>query len=210
MSFKSENYKHAATTVLKNMEKRGFTGFYCETKDEIVQKVLELIPETSSVTWGGSETLVEAGVLDAVKSSNYEIIDRKSAKTPEEARQLYGKIVCADYFLTSTNAFTIDGELVNIDGNGNRVACLITGPSHVIVVAGMHKMCANVDDAIRRIHTLAAPPNAIRVGVKTPCATTGVCADCLSPGCICCQTVVTRKSKPGRIIVILTGEELGF
>ncbi len=210
MSFKSENYKHAAVSVMKNLEKRGFTGYYCETKEDIVKKVMELIPAKSSVTWGGSETLVEAGVLDAVKSADYEIIDRKSAKTPEESRQLYGRIVCADYFLTSTNAFTIDGELVNVDGNGNRVACLITGPSHVIVVAGMHKMCATVDDAIRRIHTLAAPPNAIRVGVQTPCAVTGVCSDCLSPGCICCQTVVTRKSKPGRIIVILTGEELGF
>lgn len=210
MSFKSENYKHAAVSVMKNLEKRGFTGYYCETKEDIVKKVMELIPAKSSVTWGGSETLVEAGVLDAVKSADYEIIDRKSAKTPEESRQLYGRIVCADYFLTSTNAFTIDGELVNVDGNGNRVACLITGPSHVIVVAGMHKMCANVEDAIRRIHTLAAPPNAIRVGVQTPCAVTGVCSDCLSPGCICCQTVVTRKSKPGRIIVILTGEELGF
>lgn len=210
MSFKSENYKHAAVSIIKNLEKRGFTGYYCETKEDIVKKVMELIPAKSSVTWGGSETLVEAGVLDAVKSADYEIIDRKSAKTPEESRQLYGRIVCADYFLTSTNAFTIDGELVNVDGNGNRVACLITGPSHVIVVAGMHKMCANVEEAIRRIHTLAAPPNAIRVGVQTPCAVTGVCNDCLSPGCICCQTVVTRKSKPGRIIVILTGEELGF
>ena len=210
MSFKSENYKHAAVSVIKNLEKRGFTGYYCETKEDIVKKVMELIPAKSSVTWGGSETLVEAGVLDAVKSADYEIIDRKSAKTPEESRQLYGRIVCADYFLTSTNAFTLDGELVNVDGNGNRVACLITGPSHVIVVAGMHKMCTNVEDAIHRIHTLAAPPNAIRVGVQTPCAITGVCSDCLSPGCICCQTVVTRKSKPGRIIVILTGEELGF
>lgn len=211
MSFKTENYKHAAASVIKKMEKRGMCGYYCETKEDIINKVQELIPEQSSVTWGGSETLAESGVLDAIVNGNYEAIDRKSAKTPEESRELYGRIVCADYFLTSTNAFTADGELVNIDGNGNRVACLIAGPAHVIVVAGMHKLCANTDDAIRRIHTLAAPPNAIRVGVQTPCSTTGMCADCLGPKCICSQTVITRRSaKPGRIIVILTAEELGF
>ncbi len=211
MSFKSENYKHAAASVIKNMEKRGFIGYYCETKEDIIKKVFELIPEKSSVTWGGSETLVESGVLDAVKSADYEIIDRSTAKSPEEFRKLYARIVCADYFLTSTNAFTIQGELVNIDGDGGaRVACITTGPAHVIVVASMNKMCTTVDDAARRIHTLAAPPNAIRVGAKTPCAITGVCSDCLSPGCICSNTVITRKNKPGRITVILTAEEMGF
>ncbi|NCB92525.1 MAG: lactate utilization protein [Clostridia bacterium] len=211
MSFKSESFSQAAQTVSKRMEARGFSCFYCEDKAAIAAKINELMPSGSSVTWGGSESLVEAGIIDMVHSRDYEVIDRKSASTPEEARALYGRIVCADYFLTSTNAFTLDGELVNVDGNGNRVACLISGPSHVIVVASMNKLCVNVGDAIRRIHTHAAPPNAIRVGANTPCSKTGICADCLSPDCICCQTVVTRKSRqPGRIIVILTGEPLGF
>lgn len=211
MSFKSESYKNTAASVIRQLEKRGMHGLYCETGEEVVSTILNLIPSGSSVTWGGSETLVEAGVMDALSDGDYRLIDRKSASTPEESRELYGRIVCADYFLTGTNAITLNGELINVDGNGNRVACLITGPRHVIVVAGMNKLCANTDDGIRRIHMMAAPANAIRVGADTPCSKTGVCADCLSPDCICCQTVITRKSRiPGRITVILTGEELGF
>lgn len=211
MSYKSESYKNTATSIITHLKKRGMTGYFCETRKDVVAKVNELIPDGSTVTWGGSETLVEAGVMDSLQAGNYTLIDRKSARTPEEARALYGRIVCADYFLTGTNAITLDGQLINIDGNGNRVACLISGPSHVIVVTGMNKICASVEDGIRRIHTMACPPNAIRVGAKTPCASTGVCSDCLSPDCICCQTVITRKSRhPGRITVILTAEELGF
>ncbi|MBS6195641.1 MAG: lactate utilization protein [Clostridiales bacterium] len=211
MSFKSESYRNTAASVIRNFEKRGMHGLYCETKEEVVSAIKEMIPSGSSVTWGGSETLVQAGVMEALSASDYELIDRKSASTPEEARALYGRIVCADYFLTGTNAFTLDGQLINVDGNGNRVACLMNGPLHVIVVIGMNKLCATVEDGIRRIHTMAAPPNAVRVGADTPCSKTGVCADCLSPDCICCQTVITRKSRqPGRITVILTGEELGF
>lgn len=211
MSYQSESYKNTAASVIRQLERRGMSGYYCEDKASVVEKIKDLMPAGVSVTWGGSESLAEAGVMDYLTSSDYDLIDRKSAKTPEEAKALYGKIVCADYFLTSTNALTLDGQLINIDGNGNRVACLITGPSHVIVVAGMNKLCATVEDGIRRIHTMACPPNAIRVGADTPCSKTGVCSDCLSPDCICCQTVVTRKSRePGRIIVILTGETLGF
>lgn len=211
MSYKSESYKNTAASIITHLKKRGMTGYFCETRKDVVAKVNELIPDGSTVTWGGSETLVEAGVMDSLQTGNYTLIDRKSARTPEEARVLYGRIVCADYFLTGTNAITLDGQLINIDGNGNRVACLISGPSHVIVVTGLNKICANVEDGIRRIHTMACPPNAIRVGAKTPCVSTGVCSDCLSPDCICCQTVITRKSRhPGRIIVILTAEELGF
>lgn len=211
MSYKSESYKNTAASIITHLKKRGMTGYFCKTCEEAVTKVNELIPDGSTVTWGGSETLVESGIMDSLQAGNYELIDRKSARTPEEARALYGRIVCADYFLTGTNAITLDGQLINIDGNGNRVACLISGPSHVIVVTGMNKICANVEDGIRRIHTMACPPNAIRVGAKTPCASTGVCSDCLSPDCICCQTVITRKSRhPGRITVILTAEDLGF
>lgn len=211
MSYISDSRALAAETLKKKFEKRGMEAYYCSTIEEAKKQVLSLIPEGSSVTWGGSESMNEAGVFDAVCQGNYEFIDRKSAKTPEEARALYGKIVCADYFLTSANAFTKDGELVNIDGASNRVACIAHGPAHVIVLVSMDKMCATVDDAVRRVRTLAAPPNAVRVGVNTPCAKTGVCADCVSPDCICCQILVTRFSRmPGRIKVVLCGEKLGF
>lgn len=211
MSFFESNRKLAAETVIKQFKKRNMEAFYCATKDEAKELILSLIPEGSSVTWGGTESMNEAGVCDAVINGNYNFIDRKKAKTPEEARTLYGQIVCADYFLTSTNAFTKDGELVNVDGASNRVACIAHGPAHVIVLASMDKMCATVEDCINRIHTHAAPPNALRVGADTPCAKTGVCANCTSPSCICCQTLVTRFSRiPGRIKVVLCSEKLGF
>ena len=211
MSAKSENYRNLGTTMIKNFNARGMDAFYCASRVDALQKVQELIPEGSSVTWGGSVTLSETGILEAVKNGPYRCIDRSAAKTPEEARALYGQIVCADYFLTSTNAFTADGELVNIDGNGNRVACLIAGPAHVIVVTGMNKLAANVREAVSRVRTAAAPPNCVRLNLKTPCASQGLCKDCQSPDSICCQTVIARRSRiPGRITVILVGEELGF
>lgn len=211
MSFKSDSYQLAAETLSKAFAKHGMEACYCATIKEAREKVLSMIPEGSSITWGGTESMVEAGVIDAVRNGNYEIIDRKTAKTPEESRALYGKMVCADYFLTSTNAFTKDGMLVNIDGASNRVACIAHGPAHVIVLASMDKLCATTEDAVNRIRTMACPPNAIRVGVQTPCSKTGICGDCLSPDCICCQILVTRYSRiPGRIKVVLCGEKLGF
>ena len=186
-------------------------AYYCATKEEACQKILDLMPENSSIAWGGSESMVEAGVMDAIRNQNYRLIDRSLAKNFQETRELFSQAVMADYFLMSSNAFTVDGELVNIDGAGNRVACLAFGPSHVIVLASMNKMCANVEDAVRRVRTLATPPNAIRVNADTPCAKTGVCADCNIPESICCQIEITRRSRiQGRIIVVLCGEELGF
>lgn len=211
MSFTQNSYALAGETLKKKFARRNMDAFYCATKEEAKKLILSMIPEGSSVTWGGTESMEEAGVLEAIRRGNYEFIDRKSAKTPEEARALYGKVVCADYFLTGTNAFTADGELVNIDGASNRVACIAHGPAHVIVLASMDKMCASVEDAYNRVRTLACPPNAVRVGADTPCAKTGVCGNCLSPDCICCQILITRYSRiPGRITVVLCGEKAGF
>lgn len=211
MSYQKDSYAKAAETLAKAFKKRGIESYYCPDAAAAKEQVLSLIPKGSSVSWGGSESMEEAGVIEAVKAGDYEAIDRRSASSPEEARALYGKIVCSDYFLTSTNAFTKDGELINIDGAANRVACIAHGPANVIILASMDKMCATVEDAVRRVRTLASPPNAIRVGVNTPCAKTGVCSDCLSPDCICCQILVTRYSKiQGRIKVVLCGEKLGF
>ena len=211
MSLKKESYALQAESLIRRFNRRGMEACYCEDSKAAVEKVLSLIPDGSSVTWGGSATLSEAGILEALQNGSYELIDRASAKSPEEARSLYGKIVCADYFLMSTNAFTSDGELVNIDGNGNRVACLISGPAHVIVVTGMNKLTKTVQEAVDRVQTCATPPNCLRLNLNTPCASTGFCADCQSPDSICCQIVVTRRSRqPGRITVVMVGEELGF
>ena len=211
MSFQTESYANTAKTILSNLEKRNMKGYYCENAEEARKLIQSLIPVHATVTWGGSETLVETGIMDTLKQGDYILLDRKEAKTPEESRALYGRIVTADYFLTGTNAITLDGELINVDGIGNRVACLITGPQHVLVVAGMNKVSVTEEDGIRRVRNIAAPPNSIRVGANTPCSTTGVCKDCQSPDCICCQTVITRRSRvKDRITVILIGESYGF
>lgn len=211
MTPKKQAYKKQAQHIIDKMKKRSIEGYYCETKQEALACVKELIKPESSIAWGGSMTLNETGIMDYIKESNFILYDRMSAKTPEESRMLYGKIVTADYFLMSSNAITLDGELVNIDGISNRVACLCHGPQNVIVVAGMNKICKDIKMAIERVKNVAAPPNAVRLNRTTPCKETGVCADCLSKDCMCCQIVVTRKSQiPNRIKVVLVGEELGY
>lgn len=208
---KKKYYEDISKTLIQNFTKRGIDGYYCENRTSAVEKALSLVPEGSVVSWGGSMTLEETLLMEALHHSDYQLIDRASAKTPEEKRAFYGKIVCSDYYFTSSNAISLDGQLINIDGNGNRVACLITGPEYVIVMAGMNKLVKDVDTGIERVRNFAAPPNAVRLDYKTPCAATGKCENCLVPDCICCEIVVTRKSRtPGRIKVILIGEELGY
>lgn len=210
MNPKEENYRHLGETMIKKFEKRNMEAVYCPTKENAVKKILEMIPKEETVTWGGSESLKEAGVFQALKDGGYTLLDRTEAQTPEEKRQMYAKQTLADWFLMSTNAFTADGELVNIDGNGNRVALLIHGPSHVIVLAGMNKFTPTLEDAVRRARNVASPANCVRLGLKTPCAVTGVCGDCANPT-ICCQFVITRHSKhDGRITILLVGEDLGY
>lgn len=212
MAPKKQYYENVAATIIKNLEKRRMNGFYCADKESAIAKVLELIPAGSSVGWGGSMTLKENGFFDALADANaYQIIDRDTAKTKEEEKKIYSDICAANVFLMSTNAITLEGELVNVDGRGNRVSFLCYGPDKVIVVAGMNKVVTDVEDGIKRVRNMAAPPNCVRLNKKTPCAVTGTCADCYSPDCICAQTVVTRLSfYPGRINVILVGEELGY
>lgn len=211
MSPKEIAKQNLANTIIENMKKKNMEGYYCATSAEAVEKALSLIPEGSSVTWGGSVTLCECGLMDALHANNYELIDRMDAKTPEEARIMYGKQVMADFFLMSSNAVTIGGELVNIDGNSNRVACLCCGPKNVIVIAGMNKVVSTIEDGVHRVRNIAAPPNTVRLNRNTPCAKTGKCGDCYSPDCVCSQIVITRRSSiPNRIKVILVGEELGF
>ncbi|MDO5292543.1 MAG: lactate utilization protein [bacterium] len=211
MNPKEQSYKNLSETLIKKLALRNMEGYYCNTKEEAKDLALSLMEKGSSVTWGGSMTISEIGLLDALSEDDYTILDRSIAKTPEEQREFYGRAVMADYFLMSSNAITLDGQLVNIDGNGNRVACLITGPRNVIVIAGINKLVPDVKSGIERVHNFAAPPNGVRLNTGTPCSTTGVCANCLADGCMCCQEVVTRKSRvKGRIKVIIVGESLGY
>jgi hypothetical protein len=204
-------YENAAATIIKNLKKRRMEGFYCETKEAAVQKALELMPEGASIGWGGSMTLEETGLRKAIEGGRYDLIVREAAKTEEERKAVYARIVNCDYFLMSTNAITMDGELVNIDGRANRISFLCFGPAHVLIVAGMNKVASDLDSAIKRVHDIASPMNTVRLQKKTPCAATGRCGDCLSEDCICAQTLITRLSQdPDRIKVLLVGEELGY
>ncbi len=212
MNPKQMHYETLANTVIKNLAKRRMEGCYCATIEEAEKKAFSYLTEGCTVSFGGSMTLEETGMLTALRHDpNIHLIDRSTAKSPEETKRLYHDALSADFYFMSTNAITVDGELVNIDGTGNRVASLIYGPEYVIIMAGMNKVAANVEEALSRVHNTATPMNCKRLNKNTPCAATGVCADCLSPDCICNQVVITRRSGiENRIKVILIGEELGY
>jgi len=212
MTPKQQAYKTLANTMIKNFAKRNIEAFYCETKEDATSLAMELMKDAKTVGMGGTESVKECGLLDAVKASEtLHFIDRNLATTPEERKAIFLETMAADYFLMSSNAITIDGELVNIDGNSNRLACLLHGPEHVLIVAGMNKVVEDVDSGIQRVGYAAAPPNAARLHTKTPCGVLGHCGDCHSDDCMCCQIVITRHSRhKDRIKVILVGEELGF
>lgn len=203
--------RKAGEKLCEKLQGRGFAAYYCANRKEALQKALELIPEGSVVSWGGCRSAEEIGLLDAVRGGSYQVLDRNLAQTPEERVAIMKRALTCDVFLTGTNAITEDGELVNIDGNGNRVAAMTYGPDSVIVIAGMNKLTKTVMDAANRARTVAAPINAQRFDLKTPCKLDGMCHDCNSPDSICSYIVRTRRCKPaGRIKVILVGEELGF
>lgn len=205
-------YQKLADTVIKNLKKRQIEGFYCPTSEEAVTLSNDMIASGSTVSFGGSMTLSECGMMDALTNrSDITLYDRSTAKSPEEVTDIYHKALNADYFLMSSNAISATGELVNIDGNGNRVAALIYGPKQVIILAGMNKVTPDLASAMTRAKNTAAAPNATRLNRETPCVATGVCHDCQSPDCICANTVITRRGQiPNRIKVILIGQNLGY
>lgn len=197
-----------AQTIIKGLESRNMTGYYAATKEEALKKALELIPEGSTVTMGGAMSAHEIGLVDAVKTGNYNFIDRDAM---EDKRAAMLAAYDADVFLASVNAMTQDGVLVNIDGNSNRVSAIAQGPKKVLFIVGMNKVCDDVDGAMKRARNVAAPINAQRFGLSTPCAKTGSCMNCKSPDTICCQFLITRYSRhKDRIHVILVNDELGF
>ena len=181
MSFVKQSNANAAAVIISRLQKRNMEGYFCETSKEAVEKALSLMPEGSVISWGGSMSLGQCGLMDAVKEKNYTLIDRMAATTPREKREVYARTVMADYYLMSTNAITMDGELVNIDGNGNRLACLMQGPSHVCLVVGRNKVSTTLEDAIHRVRNIAAPANVKRLHKQTPCGAGGRCGDCFSP-----------------------------
>ena len=197
-----------AATVIKGLESRNMSGYFAKTREEAVAKALELIPEGSSVTMGGGMSVHEIGLVDVLKEGNYNFIDRDKA---EDKRAAMLAAYDADVYLASANAITNDGVLVNIDGNSNRVSAIAQGPKKVVFIVGMNKVCDDVDGAMKRARNVAAPINAQRFGLNTPCAKTGACFNCKSPDTICCQFLITRFSRhEGRIHVILVDDNLGF
>ena len=200
-----------ANRVVKNLESRNMEVYFVKTKEEALKKALELIPEGSSISWGGTASAKEIGLLDAVHEGNYEVYDREEAQTPELKNEIAHKALDCDFFIGSTNALAENGVMINIDGNANRVAAYAFGPKNVLLIVGMNKVVKTQEDAMSRARNEAAPINAQRFGLDTPCSKNGMCYDCKSPDCICCQILITRYSRVAkRIKVILVDENLGF
>lgn len=219
-SIKARN-RLLASKIIKNLQSRKFEAYYCDNAIEAVEMALSFIPEHSSVSWGGSVTLEEIGLLNRVRQGSYIITDRDKAQTIEERYDLMRQSLLCDTYLTSFNAVSEDGILVNIDSVGNRTAAITFGPKSVIAIVGMNKVCKTAEDAVIRARTYAAPINVYRCSCssspflhspqKTSCLINGACGDCKTDDCICSYIVQTRMCKTaGRIKVILVGESLGF
>ena len=200
-----------AQKIIKNLKRRHIEGFYCATAEEAVKKVSELIDDGKSVTWGGTMTVRDLGIPDYLRNrGTLQVLDRDLVKTPEEKRDMYLRAFSADVYLSSANAISEDGVIVNIDGNGNRVAAITWGPKKVIFVIGLNKVAQNVEAALARARSTASPTNAARFDIKTPCQIDGVCHNCNSPESICNYVHFLRNSPNGRHTVVLVGENLGY
>lgn len=212
MTIRQTRNARLGATMVKNLERRHFEAHYCPTRLEAIELINSLIADGSSVTWGGSMTIRDMGLLDSLrKRPSLMLLDRDALSDPEEVVALYREAFGCDVFLTSANAISEDGVLVNIDGNGNRVACITWGPRRVIHVVGMNKVAQDVDAAIKRARSTASPTNAARFDVKTPCQADGTCHNCLSPQCICNYIHLLRHNNGmHRHVVVLVDEELGY
>lgn len=206
-TYMKERNKRLAETVIRGLQSRNMTGYYAPDSAAALRQALALIPEKSTVAMGGCMTAHEIGLIDALEQGDYHYIDRSRMDARAGLMAAYD----ADIFLSSVNAMTDDGILVNIDGNANRVSCIAQGPRKVIFLVGLNKVCPDLDSAMKRARNVAAPANAQRFDIDTPCRKTGRCADCKSPDTICCQFLITRFSRhKDRIHVILVDDVLGF
>ena len=211
MKPQQERNERIARTMIKNLQRRHIEAFYCPTGEEAVRKVSELIADGSSVTWGGSMTVRDLGIPDYLRNrASLEVLDRDLVTTPEEKQDMYLRAFSADVYLTSANAISEDGVIVNIDGNGNRVAAITWGPKKVIFVIGLNKVAQTVEAALSRVRGTASPINAARFDINTPCQHDGVCHNCNSPESICNYVHFLRNSPRGRHTVVLVGENLGY
>ena len=211
MKPQEERNERLAKAIIKNLHRRHIEGFYCPTGGDAVQKVSELIADGSSVTWGGTMTVRDLGIPAALKGrGTLEVLDRDLVETPEEKQAMYLRAFSVDVYLTSANAISEDGVIVNIDGNGNRVAAITWGPKKVIFVIGINKVAQTVEAALARARSTASPINAARFDINTPCQTDGVCHNCNSPESICNYVHFLRNSPRGKHTVILVGEPLGY
>ena len=210
MTPQEQRNERLAQTIIKNLKIRHIEGYYCASAQEAVQKVSDLIEDGSSVTWGGTMTVRDLGIPDFLKKrGTLNVLDRDLVKTPQEKQDMYLKAFSADVYLSSANAISEDGVIVNIDGNGNRVAAITWGPKKVIFVIGLNKVAQTVQDALARARSTASPTNAARFDIKTPCQIDGVCHNCNSPESICNYVHFLRNSPHGRHTVVLVGENLG-
>jgi len=198
--------------TIKSLEKNGFQTFYAKTKETAAKEILDIIPPNALVGVGGSITIRELGIIEALSKRGNKVADHwQSGLSPEELIMIRRQQLTSDVFLTSSNAVTEDGKLINVDGVGNRVAAMIFGPKKVIVVAAINKIVKDLDAAINRVNNVASPMNAKRLNCKTPCIITGYCTDCESPDRICSvTTIISRKPSLTDFTIMLVGEELGY
>lgn len=194
------------------LEKNNINAYYLESKEEVIETIKDIVDEGAVVTCGGSMSLFETGVIDHLRTERYQFLDRyKEGLTIDEIRKIYLAAFDADAYFTSTNAITEDGELYNVDGNGNRVAAMIYGPKKVIAIVGVNKIVKNLDEAIKRNRYISAPANAKRLNRNTPCVKTGYCMDCKSPEKICrAYTVIKSQGIKDRMHVLFINEEIGY
>lgn len=198
--------------TMDSLAKNKMKPFFAENREELFRIIRELIKNDELITAGGSMTLKESGVTDLLMTEYKGVyIDRSAAETPDDVGIIMRKAFISDSFFTSSNAITENGELYNVDGNGNRVSAMIFGPRQVIVVAGVNKIVKDLDEARQRVEKIAAPKNTVRLGCATPCAKVGECQHCHSDARICCSYVTLAQQRvPDRIKVIIVGEELGY
>lgn len=198
--------------TIKNLNDKNMEGYYINSREELFEKLKQLIDEGSIVGVGDSMTLFETGVIDFLRGGSFNFLDKyEDGLTSEDKREIYIKNFSADTFMCSTNALTESGELYNIDGNGSRVAPMIYGPKQVIIVTGINKIVRNIEEAEKRVRQYAAPIDAKRLNKDTPCTKIGYCVDCKSPNRICNDFVVIRgQFIKGRIKILIIGESLGY
>ncbi|MDD4688493.1 MAG: lactate utilization protein [Eubacteriales bacterium] len=209
--YKRQQREMLAKDLVENLNRNNFEAYYAEDSEKAKALVLSLIPKGATIGVGGSATLNETGIMSAIQDGEYQFIDRFNPPEGTTITDALKAGLTADVFLSSTNAVTRDGQLVNVDGTGNRVGAMLYGPGKVIIVLGTNKIVDNIDDAIKRIKNIAAPINAMRLHRNTPCTKTGRCMDCSSPERICNMTTIYSKCRnKGDAVVVVIPEELGF